>query len=122
MFKGLANLASLMRQAQQMGSKMKEVNEKLKVQRAIGNAGGGMVAVEVNGLGEVLKVSIEPTLVERNEREMIEDLVAAAMNQAAAKAKQLHLDAMTSLTESMDVPGLNDAISQITGGGSSDEE
>lgn len=117
MFKGIANLASIMRQAQQMGSKMQAVNEKLKTQRALGSAGGGMIEVEVNGLGEVLRLKIEPNLVEQGEREMIEDLVPAAVNQALAKAKQLHLDAMKTMTEELDIPAISEAITQITGTG-----
>ncbi len=115
MFKGLSNLFSIFRQANQISGKMQALNERLKTQRATGTAGGGMVEVEVNGLGEVLRVSIEPTLVERGEREMIQDLLPAAVNQASAKAKQLHADAMKSLADDLNVPGLNDAISQITG-------
>jgi hypothetical protein len=117
LFKGIANLASIMRQAQQMGSKMQAVNEKLKTQRALGSAGGGMIEVEVNGLGEVLRLKIEPNLVEQGEREMIEDLVPAAVNQALAKAKQLHLDAMKTMTEELDIPAISEAITQITGTG-----
>ena len=113
MFKGIANIASLMRQAQQMGGKMQEIQDQLKNQRATGSAGGGMVEVEVNGLGDVIRVRIEPTL---TDREMIEDLMPAAVNQATAKAKQLHMEMMQSMTEDMDLPGLNDALSQITGG------
>ena len=70
MFKGIANIASLLRQAQQMGGKVQAINEQLKSQRARGSAGGGMVEAEVNGLGEVLRIQIDPTLVERGEREM----------------------------------------------------
>ena len=81
MFKGLANLGSIMRQAQQMGSKMQDVQEQLKAERATGSSGGGMVTAEVNGLGDVLKVTIEPHLVENGDREMIEDLIPAAVNQ-----------------------------------------
>lgn len=115
MFKGISNMASIMRQAQQMGSKMQEVQERLKSQRVTGTSGGGMVTVEVNGLGEVLRVAIEPDLVARGDREMIEDLIPAAVNQAAARAKQLNVEAMKSMTDGIDVPGLNQAISQITG-------
>ena len=115
MFKGIANLASLMRQAQQMSGKVQSVNEQLKTQRAQGSAGGGMVEVEVNGIGEMLRLQIDPTLIERGEREMIEDLVPAAVNQALGRAKQLHMEAMQSLTKDLDVPGLNEAISQFTG-------
>ena len=118
MFKGIANLANMVRQAQQVGSKMQALNEKLKSERATATTGGGMVEVEVNGLGEVLRVSIDPALVARGEREMIEDLIPAAVNQAVAKAKQLHVAAMKSLTDGMDIPGLSDTLSQLTGEGS----
>ena len=116
MLKGLSNLASMMKQAQQMGSKMQEVQEQLKNQRTTGAAGGGMVEVEVNGNGEMLRLSIDPALIERGEREMLEDLIPAAANQANAKAKQLHAEAMQSVTQGMNLPGLDEAMSQITGG------
>lgn len=112
----LGNLASLVKQAQQMTTRMQEVNEQLRARRVEGIAGGGMVKAEVNGLGEVLRVQIEPTLVQRGEREMIEDLLPAAINDAQGKAKQLHAEAMQSLTEGMNVPGLGDALANMTGG------
>ena len=115
MFQGLGNFASILRQAQQMGSRRRELNERLKSQRATGSAGAGMVTAEVNGLGELLKVSIEPQLVETGDREMIEDLIPAAVNQAVAKSKQLHADAMKSMTSELNVPGLSEALSQMTG-------
>ena len=115
MFQGLGNIASLIRQAQQMGGRMQELNERLKSQRASGSAGAGMVTAEVNGLGELLKISIEPELVESGDREMIEDLIPAAVNQAIAKSKQLHAEAMKTITSELNVPGLSEAISQITG-------
>jgi DNA-binding YbaB/EbfC family protein len=115
-FKGLgnlANLASVLKQAQQMGGRMQELAEKLKSQRAQGTAGGGLVSVEVNGLGEMLHCTIDPTL---TDREMIEDLIPAAVNQAQSKAKQLHAEAMKSLAEGVDMPALNDVLSQLSGG------
>lgn len=117
MFKALANIGTLMRSAQQMGEKMQAVNERLKHERATGSAGGEMVVVEINGLSEVVRVKIDPALVARGETEMIEDLTAAAINQALQKAKELHVAAMQSLTEGMDVPGLQDALAQFTGNG-----
>lgn len=121
MFKGLGNIASLMRQAQQMGGKLQELNERLKNERVTASTGAGMVEVEVNGLGEVLRVKIDQSLVDKGDREMIEDLLPAAVNQAVVKSKELHADAMRSMTEDMNMPGLGEAISQITGGGDSDE-
>ena len=66
---------------------MQALGEELKTKRATGSAGGGLVEVEVNGLGEVLAVRIDPTLVEKQDREMIEDLLPAAFNAAAAKGE-----------------------------------
>ncbi len=113
MFKGLGNMAQMLRQAQQMGGKMEEIGAQLKSRRVTGAAGGGMVEVEANGLGEILQVRIEPTL---TDREMIEDMLPAAINQASAKAKALHMEMMQSLTGGMDLPGLDDMIAQLGGG------
>jgi DNA-binding YbaB/EbfC family protein len=116
-FKGLgnlANLASVIKQAQQMGGKMQQMGEKLKAQRAEGVAGGGLVRVEVNGLGELLRCTIDPSL--SGDREMIEDLLPTAVNQAQAKAKQLYAAQMKSLAEGVDMPTLNDVLSQLAGG------
>ena len=115
MFKNLANIGNLMRQAQEMGGKMQEVNAKLKSQKVTASAGGGMVEVEMNGLGQVLRLVIEPELVEKNEREMLEDLIPAAVNDAIQKAKLLHVEEMKSLTNGIDVPGLDSAIEKLTG-------
>ena len=115
MFKELGNMASMLRQAKQIGGKMQEVTAQLKSKRVTGSAGGGMVEVEANGHGEVLKVKIDPTLA--GDLEMIEDLMPAAMNQVSVKAKELHMQLMQSVTGDLDLHGLNDAISEITGGG-----
>ena len=115
MFKGLGNFMSVMRQARQWGAQMQAVNEKLKGQRATASTGAGMVEVEVNGLGEVLRVKIDPALVARGDREMIEDLIPAAVNQAVSKARQLHLEAFKSVTSELDVPGLDEALAQTSG-------
>ncbi len=117
MFKGIGDLASAMKQAQQMGTMMQDLSQRLKTQRVVGNAGGGMVEVEVNGVGELLRVSIEPTLVETGDREMIEDLIPAAVNQALAKAKQLHSDAMKDMAGGLNIPGLTEALGDLTGDG-----
>jgi DNA-binding YbaB/EbfC family protein len=113
----LANLGSMIKQAQQMGGRLKDLSEELKTKRAEGTAGGGLVTVEVNGLGEVLSCRVDPTLVTSGDRELIEDLLPAAVNQAVAKSKELHAEAMKNLTEGFDLPGLNSMLSQLSGGG-----
>lgn len=118
MFKGIANLAALLKQAQQMGGRMQSLADELKGRRVQGAAGGGLVEVEVNGLAEVLRVKIDTTLIEQSDRELLEDMVAAAVNQALAKARQLHAESVKSLTGDIDMPGLEQALSSLTGGGS----
>jgi DNA-binding YbaB/EbfC family protein len=116
-FQGLTNLAGLMRQAQQMGGKMQEINQRLKSERVTASVAAGMVEVEANGLGEILRLKIDPQLLERGELEMLEDLVPAAVNEAVAKAKQRHVEAMKGLTQGLDLPGLEKALEQFAGGG-----
>jgi DNA-binding YbaB/EbfC family protein len=115
LFKGITNLAGLLKQAQQVGSRLQQVSDELKQRRATGAAGGGMVEVEVNGLGQVLRLSIDPSLVEMKDRELLEDLIPAATNQALAKAKELHADVIKDMTGGMNFPGLDEVLAKVTG-------
>ncbi|MDA7980870.1 MAG: YbaB/EbfC family nucleoid-associated protein [Pirellulales bacterium] len=116
MFKGLGNIASLMKQASQMGGKLQGINEELKSQSVTGAAGGGMVEINMSGLSEALSCSIDPSLVKEGDRELLEDLVVAAVNQAVTKSRELHASAMKNLAGGMNLPGLDDALQQMTGG------
>lgn len=117
MFKGLGNIASLMKNAQNIGGKMGEISEELKSKRVTGAAGGGMITVQANGLGHILSVQIDPMLIEKQEGEMIQDLLPAAINDAVVKSKQLHMEAMQSVTGGLPIPGLDDALKNFTGNG-----
>lgn len=113
MFKGLGNLANLpglIKQAQEMGSKMQQLNAELKAKRVTGSAGGGLIEVDANGLGEALAVRIDPSLIAKQDRELLEDLLPAAINAAQQKAKELHAESMQSLAGGMNIPGLSDAL------------
>ena len=112
----LANIGALMKQAQEMGGRMQAMQEELRGKRATGAAGGGLVEVDVNGLAEVLAVRIDPTLIAKQDREMIEDLLPAAFNAAQQKARQLHAEAMQTIAGGLPIGGLQDALSQLTGG------
>jgi len=112
----LANLGALMKQAQEMGGRMQAMQDELRAKRATGSAGGGLVEVDVNGLAEVLAVRIDATLVARQDREMIEDLLPAAFNAAQQKARQLHAEAMQAIAGGLPLSGLQDAFSQLAGG------
>jgi len=122
MFEGLGNLANIgniMKQAQEMGGKMQQLTEELKVKRVVGNAGAGLVEVEANGLGEVLAVRIDPSLFEKQDRELLEDLLPAAFNAAKQKAQELHAEQMQSLTGGLNIPGLSDALESFGGSSAS---
>ncbi len=116
MFKGIGDLAGMLKQAQSMGSRMKEMNEQLSTIRAVGNAGGGLVEVEVNGLGEMIRISIDDSLLEKKDQELIEDLVPAATNAAISKAKEQQARTMQDLAGGMDIPGLSDALQSLGDG------
>jgi len=116
-FEGISNIGALLKQAQQMGGRMQELGNELKSRRAAGTSGGGMVEIEVNGLMEVVGCQIDEQLIKGGDRELIEDLVATAVNQAIIKGKQLHAEAMKSLTGGIEIPGLDDAMAKLLGGG-----
>lgn len=115
MFKGIGNLGTLWKSAQEMTGKMQELQEQLRATRVTGSAGGGMVEIEANGLGEVLRVRLDPALFAAGDREMLEDLLPAACNQAQAKARDQYRAAMQSMTAALNLPGLSEAIAQLTG-------
>lgn len=115
LLKDLANLGKLIRNAQQIGDRVQQIQAQMRHERVTGTSGGGMVKVEANGLGEILSLSIDPALVERQEREMIEDLVPAAVNQALAKAKEKHAEVARELTAGFDSATLDNLISKVTG-------
>lgn len=115
MFKGIGNLGNLWKSAQEMTGKMQELQGQLRAARVTGTAGGGMVEIEANGLGEVLRVRLDPALVASGDREMLEDLLPAAFNQVQSKARDLHRTSMQSLTQGLNLPGLSEALAQFTG-------
>jgi DNA-binding YbaB/EbfC family protein len=113
MFKGLGQLASLMKNAQEIQGRMKELQEALRRLKVEGTAGGGMVAIEMNGQQQVLACRIDPSLFAAGDREMLEDLVVAAVNQALDRVKQATAEQMGKLAGGLDMPGINDALSQL---------
>lgn len=115
MFKGLGNLGAILKQAQEFGGRMKGLNEELRNRRVTGSAGGGMVEVEVNGVIEASRCHVDPQLLAQGDRELLEDLIVAAVNQAVGKARELHAEAVRSMTGGMDIPGLDQALGKMLG-------
>ena len=103
------DLGQIMKQAQQMMKQQEKLQEDLRERVVDADAGGGMVTAFVNGAGEVVKLSIQPEVIDHDDNEMLEDLVLAAVNAGLAKAKELKDKEMGKLTGGMgmpDIPGL----------------
>lgn len=117
MFKELGSLANLMKNAQSISGKMQAMRDRLGERRVTGAAGGGMVTVEMNGQSQVLACKIDPTLFQTGDREMLEDLIVSATNQALEKVKEVAAEEMGQATEGLNLPGLTDALSKFGLGG-----
>jgi nucleoid-associated protein EbfC len=85
----MPDFLKLMQQAQEMTGKLQEVQESLGKLSVTGSAGAGLVTVEVDGRGHVKRVSIDPKVVNPADVEMLEDLVAVAVQEAQRKAREL---------------------------------
>lgn len=99
-------MGDLLKQAQEMQSRMAKIQEELAAKSVQGSAGGGMVQVTVNGQFQVTAVQIEPSVINAAEKEMLEDLVLAAVNDGVRKARELASSEMSKLTGGFKIPGL----------------
>ena len=105
------DISNIMKQAQEMQSKMADIQAELAKKTITGSAGGGMVEVTVNGQGDVLAVKIEDALISVDEKKMLQDLITAATNDGVRKAKELSKQELGQLTGGMNLPGLTDMMS-----------
>jgi nucleoid-associated protein EbfC len=99
------SMADILKQAQTLQSKLTELQAEAETKTAEASAGGGMVTAVVNGKLQVVKIHIEPQIVEGGDREMLEDLVVAAVNEAIRKAQQMMAEAMSRVTGGLKIPG-----------------
>ena len=100
------DMGQIMKQAQQMMKQQEKLQEDLRERVVDADAGGGMVTAFVNGAGEVVKLSIQPEVIDPDDNEMLEDLVLAAVNAGLAKAKELKEKEMGKLTGGMGMPNI----------------
>lgn len=104
MFKsGIGNLA---KQFQKLQAQLAKVQEELAQKEVEASAGGGMVTVRVNGKQELLSLKIDPEVVDPGEVGMLEDLVAAAVNEAMSRAREMAAEQMGKITQGYSIPGL----------------
>jgi len=101
MMKG--GLGNLMKQAQQMQGKMQKAQEEIAAMEVTGQSGGGMVTVVMTGRHDVRRVKIDPSLMQ-DDKEMLEDLLAAAVNDAVRMVETVTRDKLASVTGGMELP------------------
>ncbi len=97
------NINQLMKQAQAMQTNMQKMQEQIASLEVVGEAGGGMVKVTMSGRHEVRRVQIEPAVI-GEDREMLEDLIAAAANDAVHKVEVMVQEKMSSMTAGLQLP------------------
>ena len=102
----LGNMGKLMKQAQQMQAKMQKLQEELAQKEVEGTSGGGMVTVKMNGQQELLSVRIEAEVFADGDKEMLEDLIVAAVNEARRKVTELTQEEMSKVTGGLPIPGM----------------
>lgn len=102
----LSNLSGMLKGAMDLKGKMESLKESLAGERIEGSAGGGMVKIILTGKLEVESVRIDPEVIDKDDPEMLETLLAAAMNEAIRKGQELVKSRMTELTGGLDIPGI----------------
>jgi DNA-binding YbaB/EbfC family protein len=100
----MKNLSQMLKQAQEMQSKMAEMQTALADLEIVGQSGGGFVTVTVNGKGELKRVKIDPKLADPNEIAVLEDLIVAAARDAKDKADAAVQEQMAKLTGGLQLP------------------
>ena len=98
------NLQKMMKQAQDMQQKMADMQAKLETEESDGTSGGGMVKIRINGKNMMLKVSIDESLMKPEEKEVLEDLLVAAYNDARSKVDANFNDQMGLMTSGLNLP------------------
>ncbi|HRO02460.1 MAG TPA: YbaB/EbfC family nucleoid-associated protein [Terricaulis sp.] len=102
----MKDLSQIMRQAQAMQAKINEAQKKLEAMEVEGSAGGGMVRVRISGKSALLGINIDPSLMVADEREILEDLIKAAHDDARRKLEEAQNDEMKGLSGGLGIlPG-----------------
>lgn len=100
-------LGNLMKQAQAMQDNLRKAQEELANIEVEGKSGGGMVKVTMTCRHDIRKVDIDDSMVNSEDKEVLEDLIAAAVNDAVRKVEQTTQEKMAGLTGGLNIPGLN---------------
>ncbi len=100
----MAGFGDMLKQAQKMKAEMERIQAEVAAKTVEGSAGGGMVTAVANGKGEILRIRIDPEVVQGDDLEMLQDLVTAAVNDALQKARDLLTREMSRLAGGLGLP------------------
>lgn len=98
------NIGNMMKQAQQLQANMQRAQAEIANLEVTGEAGGGMAKVQMSGKHQVRRVTIDPSLISADDKEMLEDLIAAAVNDAVQKLERATQDKMSSVMGGLNLP------------------
>jgi len=101
--KGFGNI---MKEAQKLQQQMEAMQAEVAQKKVEATAGGGMVTVQANGKQELLSIKLDPEVINKDDAQMLEDLVLAACNEALRKSRELVQQELTKLTGGLKIPGL----------------
>ncbi|RMH32538.1 MAG: YbaB/EbfC family nucleoid-associated protein [Nitrospirae bacterium] len=101
-----SNMGNLLKQAQAMQERIGKLQAEAANKVVEASAGGGMVTVSVTGAMQVANITIDPEVLKAEDREMLQDLLVAATNEALRKAKEMMAEEMKALTGGLGIPGL----------------
>ncbi len=99
-------MGNLLKQAQQLQTKMARLQEELEEKTVEASSGGGMVTAVINGRQEILSINIEPEVINPDDQEMLQDLILAAINDGLAKARNMVNEEMGKLTGGLNLPNI----------------
>ncbi|GJL50565.1 YbaB/EbfC family nucleoid-associated protein [Candidatus Nitrospira salsa] len=100
------NMSNMLKQAQAMQEQMGKIQAEAATKEVEASAGGGMVTVRVTGAMQIANVTIDPEVMKSEDRDMLQDLLVAATNEALRKAKEMMAEEMKSLTGGLGIPGM----------------
>lgn len=101
----MTQFKNMMQQAQQLQAQMANMQQKLESLEVEATSGGGLVKMRMTGKGEAKSLQIDPSLLKLEEKEVLEDLIVACVNEARAKTESLAAEEMSKLTGNMKLPG-----------------
>lgn len=104
---GKGGLGDMMKQVREMQSKMEEMQAEMEQMEVDASAGGGMVKVVSNGKMEIVSITIDPEVIDKEDPDMLQDLIVAAVNQSREKVQEIQSEKMSSVTGGLNIPGMN---------------